>query len=107
MALTSVLNNNNSVDVEHFLGRVAPELLAIVGSPSAHHGIHRHAALVPIVSHGRALSKEGEYGRNKINQYTRFADHPTGNSFRGWYGQMFALNNFSNVKVFSNFGLFS
>src|SRR5947209_5926196 len=52
------------------------------------------------------LSKEGEYGRNKINQYTRILTVPL--ALIQAYGQMLALNSFTaNVTVFKNFGLFS
>src|SRR5947209_9760645 len=61
--------------------------------------------LVPIIPRMEELSKEGEYGRNKINQYTRMLTVPL--ALVQGYGQMLALNNFSNVKVFSNFGLFN
>src|SRR5947209_17809975 len=62
--------------------------------------------LVPIIPRLEELSKEGEYGRNKINQYTRILTVPL--ALIQAYGQMLALNSFTaNVTVFKNFGLFS
>lgn len=62
--------------------------------------------LVGVVPALSELQKEGEYGRNKINQYTRLLTVPL--ALIQGYGQMVALNNFSaTVKPFSHFGLFS
>ena len=38
--------------------------------------------LTPIVPFLERLSKEGEAGRDKMNQYTHAADHPAGDSAR-------------------------
>lgn len=61
--------------------------------------------LIGVVPALTELQKEGEYGRNKINQYTRMLTVPL--ALIQGYGQMVALNNFTTTKVFSNFGLFN
>ena len=60
--------------------------------------------LIGVVPALTELQKEGEYGRNKINQYTRMLTVPL--ALIQGYGQMVALNNTTGVRVFSNFGLF-
>src|SRR5947209_11387848 len=63
--------------------------------------------LVPIIPRLEELSKEGEYGRNRINQYTRILTVPL--ALVQGYGQMLALNSLStgSTPVFSDFGLFT
>ncbi len=61
--------------------------------------------LIGVVPALTELQKEGEYGRNKINQYTRLLTVPL--ALIQGYGQMVALNNFTSTKVFSDFGLFN
>ncbi|HEY8685393.1 MAG TPA: preprotein translocase subunit SecY [Chloroflexota bacterium] len=106
-ALTSVLNNNNLLQMLNIFSGGSLQNFSIVAM-----GVYPYITasivmqlLVPIIPRMEELSKEGEYGRNKINQYTRMLTVPL--ALIQGYGQMLALNNFSNVKVFSNFGLFS
>lgn len=106
-ALTSVLNNNNLLQMLNIFSGGSLQNFSIVAM-----GVYPYITssivmqlLVPIIPRMEELSKEGEYGRNKINQYTRILTVPL--ALVQGYGQMLALNNFSNVKVFSNFGLFS
>jgi preprotein translocase subunit SecY len=106
-ALTSVLNNNNLLQMLNIFSGGSLQNFSIVAM-----GVYPYITssivmqlLVPIIPRMEELSKEGEYGRNKINQYTRMLTVPL--ALVQGYGQMLALNNFSNVKVFSNFGLFS
>jgi preprotein translocase subunit SecY len=106
-ALTSVLNNNNLLQMLNIFSGGSLQNFSIVAM-----GVYPYITasivmqlLVPIIPRMEELSKEGEYGRNKINQYTRLLTIPL--ALIQGYGQMLALNNFSNVKVFSNFGLFS
>ena len=106
-ALTSVLNSNNLLQMLNIFSGGSLQNFSIVAM-----GVYPYITssivmqlLVPIIPRMEELSKEGEYGRNKINQYTRILTVPL--ALIQGYGQMLALNNFSNVKVFSNFGLFS
>lgn len=106
-ALTQVLNNNNLLQMLNLFSGGSLQTFSIVAM-----GVYPYITasivmqlLVPIIPALEELSKEGEYGRNKINQYTRMLTVPL--ALIQAYGQMLALNNFSNVKVFSNFGLFS
>jgi preprotein translocase subunit SecY len=106
-ALTSVLNNNNLLQMLNIFSGGSLQNFSIVAM-----GVYPYITssivmqlLVPIIPRMEELSKEGEYGRNKINQYTRMLTVPL--ALVQGYGQMLALNNFSTVKVFSNFGLFS
>jgi preprotein translocase subunit SecY len=106
-ALTAVLNSNNLLQMLNIFSGGSLQNFSIVAM-----GVYPYITssivmqlLVPIIPRMEELSKEGEYGRNKINQYTRILTVPL--ALIQGYGQMLALNNFSNVKVFSNFGLFS
>lgn len=106
-ALTSVLNSNNLLQMLNLFSGGSLQNFSIVAM-----GVYPYITssivmqlLVPIIPRMEELSKEGEYGRNKINQYTRILTVPL--ALVQGYGQMLALNNFSNVKVFSNFGLLS
>lgn len=105
-ALTSVLNNNNLLQMLNIFSGGSLQTFSIAAL-----GVYPYITasivmqlLVPIIPRLEELSKEGEYGRNKINQYTRILTVPL--ALIQGYGQMLALNNFSNVKVFDNFGLF-
>lgn len=61
--------------------------------------------LIGVIPALTELQKEGEYGRNKINQYTRLLTIPL--ALIQGYGQMVALNAQSNQgAIFSHFGLF-
>jgi preprotein translocase subunit SecY len=106
-ALTSVLNSNNLLQMLNIFSGGSLQNFSIVAM-----GVYPYITssivmqlLVPIIPRMEELSKEGEYGRNKINQYTRILTVPL--ALVQGYGQMLALNNFGTVKVFSNFGLFS
>jgi preprotein translocase subunit SecY len=106
-ALGSVLANNNLLQMLNVFSGGSLQTFSIVAM-----GVYPYITasivmqlLVPIVPRLEELSKEGEYGRNKINQYTRILTVPLG-LIQG-YGQMLALNSFTNVQVFSNFGLFN
>ncbi|GAC1445835.1 MAG: preprotein translocase subunit SecY [Chloroflexota bacterium] len=106
-ALTSVLNSNNLLQMLNIFSGGSLQNFSIAAM-----GVYPYITasivmqlLVPIIPALEELSKEGEYGRNKINQYTRLLTVPL--ALVQAYGQMLALNNFTNVKVFSNFGLFS
>ncbi|MGI8827469.1 MAG: preprotein translocase subunit SecY [Chloroflexota bacterium] len=107
-ALTSVLSHNNLLQMLNIFSGGSLQSFSIVAL-----GVYPYITasivmqlLVPIIPRMEELSKEGEYGRNKINQYTRMLTVPL--ALVQAYGQMLALNNFqSNVQVFSNFGLFN
>jgi preprotein translocase subunit SecY len=106
-ALTQVLNGNNLLQMLNLFSGGSLQNFSIAAM-----GVYPYITasivmqlLVPIIPRLEELSKEGEYGRNKINQYTRILTVPL--ALVQAYGQMLALNNFSNVKVFSNFGLFT
>jgi preprotein translocase subunit SecY len=60
--------------------------------------------LIGVIPALTELQKEGEYGRNKINQYTRMLTVPL--ALIQGYGQMVALNSQSNTPIFTHFGLF-
>ena len=105
-ALTTVLNHNNLLQMLNVFSGGSLQTFSIVAL-----GVYPYITasivmqlLVPIIPSLMELQKEGEYGRNKINQYTRILTVPL--ALIQAYGQMLALNNFTNVKVFSNFGLF-
>ncbi|MGH2443339.1 MAG: preprotein translocase subunit SecY [Chloroflexota bacterium] len=105
-ALSSVLNHNNLLQMLNIFSGGSLQTFSIAAL-----GVYPYITasivmqlLVPIIPSLEELSKEGEYGRNKINQYTRMLTVPL--ALVQAYGQMLALNNFSTVKVFSNFGLF-
>jgi preprotein translocase subunit SecY len=107
-ALQSVLNNNNLLQMLNVFSGGSLQTFSIAAL-----GVYPYITssivmqlLVPIIPRLEELSKEGEYGRNKINQYTRILTVPL--ALIQAYGQMLALNSFtSNVTVFKNFGLFS
>jgi preprotein translocase subunit SecY len=107
-ALTNVLNHNNLLQMLNIFSGGSLQTFSIVAL-----GVYPYITssivmqlMVPIIPRLAELQKEGEYGRNKINQYTRMITVPL--ALVQAYGQMLALNNFqSNVQVFSNFGLFS
>ncbi|MDQ2743159.1 MAG: preprotein translocase subunit SecY [Chloroflexota bacterium] len=106
-ALTNVLNHNNLLQMLNIFSGGSLQTFSIVAL-----GVYPYITasivmqlLVPIIPSLEELNKEGEYGRNKINQYTRMLTVPL--ALVQAYGQMLALNNFTSVRVFSNFGLFS
>jgi preprotein translocase subunit SecY len=107
-ALQSVLNSNNLLQMLNVFSGGSLQTFSIAAM-----GVYPYITasivmqlLVPIIPRLEELSKEGEYGRNKINQYTRILTVPLG--LIQAYGQMLALNSFtSNVTVFKNFGLFN
>jgi preprotein translocase subunit SecY len=108
-ALANVLNNNNLLQLLNIFSGGSLQNFSIVAL-----GVYPYITasivmqlLLPIVPRLEELSKEGEYGRNKINQYTRMLTVPL--ALIQAYGQMLALNNFSGstTKVFANFGLFN
>lgn len=106
-ALTNVLNHNNLLQMLNIFSGGSLQTFSIVAL-----GVYPYITasivmqlMVPIIPSLEELSKEGEYGRNKINQYTRILTVPL--ALIQAYGQMLALNNFTNVQVFSHFGLFS
>src|SRR5947209_13506868 len=105
-ALTSVLNQNNLLQMLNIFSGGSLQTFSIVAM-----GVYPYITasivmqlLVPIIPRFEEMSKEGESGRNRINQYTRLLTVPL--ALIQAYGQMLALNNFqSNVQVFTNFGL--
>ncbi|MGH2447871.1 MAG: preprotein translocase subunit SecY [Chloroflexota bacterium] len=109
-ALTSVLNSNNLLQMLNIFSGGSLQTFSIVAL-----GVYPYITasivmqlMVPIIPSLTELSKEGEYGRNKINQYTRLLTIPL--ALIQGYGQMLALNNLGTAgtaKVFSHFGLFS
>jgi preprotein translocase subunit SecY len=107
-ALQQVLNQNNLLQMLNVFSGGSLSTFSIVAM-----GVYPYITasivmqlLVPIIPRLEELSKEGEYGRNKINQYTRILTVPLG--LIQAYGQMLALNSFtSNVTVFKDFGLFN
>jgi len=107
-ALTNVLSHNNLLQMLNVFSGGSLQTFSIAAL-----GVYPYITasivmqlLVPIIPSLEELSKEGEYGRNKINQYTRILTVPL--ALIQAYGQMLALNNFqTGVKVFSNFGLFN
>jgi preprotein translocase subunit SecY len=108
-ALTNVLNGNNLLQMLNIFSGGSLQSFSIVAL-----GVYPYITasivmqlLVPIIPRLEELSKEGEYGRNKINQYTRILTVPL--ALIQAYGQMLALNSQSGAgnQVFSNFGLFS
>jgi preprotein translocase subunit SecY len=110
-ALTAVLNGNNLLQMLNLFSGGSLQTFSIAAM-----GVYPYITasivmqlLVPIIPRLEELSKEGEYGRNKINQYTRLLTVPL--ALIQGYGQMLALNNFgtanvANGSVFTNFGLF-
>jgi preprotein translocase subunit SecY len=109
-ALTSALNGNNLLQMLNIFSGGSLQNFSVMAM-----GVYPYITssivmqlLVPIIPRLNELSREGEYGRNKINQYTRMLTVPLG-LIQG-YGQMLALNNLggtANGQVFSNFGLFN
>ncbi|MGI8968379.1 MAG: preprotein translocase subunit SecY [Chloroflexota bacterium] len=109
-ALTSVLNNNNLLQMLNIFSGGSLQTFSIAAL-----GVYPYITasivmqlLVPIIPRLEELSKEGEFGRNRINQYTRMLTVPL--ALVQGYGQMLALNNLGSGnqgQVFSNFGLFS
>jgi preprotein translocase subunit SecY len=105
-ALNSVLNQNNLLQMLNIFSGGSLQTFSIVAM-----GVYPYITasivmqlLVPIIPSLAELQKEGEYGRNRINQYTRMLTVPL--ALIQGYGQMLALNNtVTNVQVFSNFGL--
>lgn len=107
LALSSVLKNNNLLQMLNLFSGGSLQNFSIAAL-----GVYPYITasivmqlLVPIIPRLEELSKEGEYGRNRINQYTRLLTVPL--ALIQAYGQMLALNNFSTTKVFTNFGLFN
>jgi preprotein translocase subunit SecY len=111
-ALTAVLNGNNLLQMLNLFSGGSLQTFSIAAL-----GVYPYITasivmqlLVPIIPRLEELSKEGEYGRNKINQYTRILTVPL--ALIQGYGQMLALNNFgtanvANGSVFTDFGLFN
>ena len=106
-ALKSVLNQNNLLQMLNLFSGGSLQTFSVMAL-----GVYPYITasivmqlLVPIVPRLEELSKEGEYGRNKINQYTRMLTVPL--ALIQGYGQMLALNSFGNTQVFKNFGLFN
>ncbi|HLJ66305.1 MAG TPA: preprotein translocase subunit SecY [Chloroflexota bacterium] len=106
-ALTNVLNSNNLLQMLNLFSGGSLQSFSIAAL-----GVYPYITssivmqlLVPIIPSLQELSKEGEYGRNKINQYTRILTVPL--ALIQAYGQMLALNNFSTTRVFTDFGLFN
>jgi preprotein translocase subunit SecY len=106
-ALSNVLNQNNLLQMLNIFSGGSLQTFSIVAM-----GVYPYITasivmqlLVPIIPSLQELSKEGEYGRNRINQYTRILTVPL--ALIQAYGQMLALDNFTSTKVFSNFGLFN
>jgi preprotein translocase subunit SecY len=105
-ALKSVLNQNNLLQMLNLFSGGSLQTFSVMAL-----GVYPYITssivmqlLVPIVPRLEELSKEGEYGRNKINQYTRVLTVPL--ALVQGYGQMLALNSLGGTTVFKNFGLF-
>jgi preprotein translocase subunit SecY len=109
-ALTQVLNGNNLLQMLNIFSGGSLQSFSIAAL-----GVYPYITativmqlLIPIIPRLEELSKEGEFGRNKINQYTRLLTVPL--ALVQAYGQMLALNSQSTTssgQVFSNFGLFN
>jgi preprotein translocase subunit SecY len=106
-ALQTVLSHNNLLQLLNIFSGGSLQTFSIVAM-----GVYPYITasivmqlLIGVIPALTELSKEGEYGRSKINQYTRILTVPL--ALIQGYGQMVALNNFSNVRVFSHFGLFN
>jgi preprotein translocase subunit SecY len=108
-ALASALNGSNLLQMLNIFSGGSLQNFSIVAL-----GVYPYITasivmqlLVPIIPRLEELSKEGEYGRNKINQYTRLLTVPL--ALIQAYGQMLALNQLSgsSTSVFTNFGLFN
>jgi preprotein translocase subunit SecY len=108
-ALASALNGSNLLQMLNIFSGGSLQNFSIVAL-----GVYPYITasivmqlLVPIIPRLEELSKEGEYGRNRINQYTRMLTVPL--ALIQAYGQMLALNQLSgsNTAVFTNFGLFN
>lgn len=107
-ALTTVINGQSLLQLLNLFSGGSLQSFSIVAM-----GVYPYITasivmqlLIGVVPALTELQKEGEYGRNKINQYTRLLTVPL--ALIQGYGQMVALNNFSTtVKPFTNFGLFS
>jgi preprotein translocase subunit SecY len=106
-ALTTVINGQSLLSLLNILSGGSLQQFSIVAL-----GVYPYITasivmqlLIGVVPALTELQKEGEYGRNKINQYTRLLTVPL--AMVQGYGQMVALNNYSStVKPFSHFGLF-
>lgn len=111
--LASVLNGNNLLQLLNIFSGGSLQNFSIVAL-----GVYPYITasivmqlLLPIVPRLEELGKEGEYGRNKINQYTRMLTVPL--ALIQGYGQMLALNNLGarsggvQDQVFTQFGLFN
>jgi preprotein translocase subunit SecY len=108
-ALSGVLNNNSLLQLLNIFSGGSLQNFSIVAL-----GVYPYITasivmqlLLPIVPRLEELGKEGEYGRNKINQYTRMLTVPL--ALVQGYGQMLALNNLNGTgqQVFTHFGLFN
>jgi len=107
-ALNNVLNSNNLLQMLNIFSGGSLQTFSIVAM-----GVYPYITasivmqlLVPIIPRLEELSKEGEFGRNRINQYTRILTVPL--ALIQGYGQMLALNSLGGTtqgQVFSNFGL--
>jgi len=109
--LTAALNSNNLLQMLNIFSGGSLQNFSVMAM-----GVYPYITasivmqlLVPIIPRLNELSREGEYGRNKINQYTRMLTVPLG-LVQG-YGQMLALNNLGSStggnSVFTDFGLFN
>jgi preprotein translocase subunit SecY len=107
-ALASALNGSNLLQMLNIFSGGSLQNFSVVAL-----GVYPYITasivmqlLVPIIPRLEELSKEGEYGRNRINQYTRMLTVPL--ALIQAYGQMLALNQLSGgAAVFTNFGLFN
>jgi preprotein translocase subunit SecY len=108
-ALSGVLSNNSLLQLLNIFSGGSLQNFSIVAL-----GVYPYITasivmqlLLPIVPRLEELGKEGEYGRNKINQYTRMLTIPL--ALVQGYGQMLALNNLNGTgqQVFTHFGLFN
>jgi preprotein translocase subunit SecY len=108
-ALSGVLNNNSLLQLLNIFSGGSLQNFSIVAL-----GVYPYITasivmqlLLPIIPRLEELGKEGEYGRNKINQYTRMLTVPL--ALVQGYGQMLALNNLNGTgqQVFTHFGLFN
>jgi preprotein translocase subunit SecY len=107
-ALKQVINNQTILSLLNILSGGSLQQFSVVAL-----GVYPYITasivmqlLIGVVPALTELQKEGEYGRNKINQYTRLLTVPL--ALIQGYGQMVALNNLSTsgLKPFTHFGLF-
>ena len=106
-ALASVIKNQGILQLLNILSGGSLQSFSIVAL-----GVYPYITasivmqlLIGVIPALTELQKEGEYGRNKINQYTRLLTVPL--ALIQGYGQMVALNNYSTgPKPFTDFGLF-